>query len=118
MTSASLRAGQMAPLFFYALPAVPLAAIALPLYIIVPSFYAASFAIPLEAIGAVLLAIRLIDAVTDPVFGWLADRVSLPIGRRRGFFLASLPLTALSAFMLFWPPTDAGLLHLDRKSVG
>lgn len=112
MTSASLGAGQTAPLFFYALPAMPLAAIALPLYIIVPSFYAASFAIPLEAIGAVLLAIRLIDAVTDPVFGWLADRVSLPIGRRRGFFLASLPLTALSAFMLFWPPADAGLLHL------
>lgn len=113
MTHSNPEARPATPVFFfYALPAVPLAAIALPLYIIVPSFYAASFAIPLEAIGAVLLAIRLIDAVTDPVFGWLADRVPLPIGRRRGFFLASLPLTALAAFMLFWPPTDAGLLHL------
>lgn len=113
MTHSNPQARQATPIvFFYALPAVPLAAIALPLYIIVPSFYAASFAIPLEAIGAVLLAIRLIDAVTDPVFGWLADRVSSPIGRRRGFFLASLPLTALAAFMLFWPPADAGLMHL------
>lgn len=113
MTILAPETRQATPVFFfYALPALPLAAIALPLYIIVPSFYAASFALPLEAIGVVLLAIRLIDAVTDPVFGWLADRVSSPIGRRRGFFLGSLPLTALAAFMLFWPPTDAGLAHL------
>lgn len=96
----------------YALPAMPLSVIALPLYIIVPSFYAASFAIPLAAIGGVLLAIRLLDAVTDPLFGWLADRVTCRFGRRRGFFLASLPLTALAAFMLFWPPVDAGIAYL------
>lgn len=98
--------------FYYALPALPMAAIALPLYIIVPSFYAAAFAIPLAAIGGVLLAIRLIDAVTDPLFGWLSDRVTCRFGRRRGFFLSSVPLTALAAFMLFWPPADAGLIYL------
>ncbi|MCM2473840.1 MFS transporter [Rhizobium sp. CG5] len=96
----------------YALPAIPLAAIALPLYIIVPSFYAGRFGLSLAAIGTVLMAIRILDAVTDPLIGWLSDRFRSRFGRRRMFFLASVPLTALSAFMLFWPPEGAGLLHL------
>ncbi|KPF43100.1 MFS transporter [Rhizobium sp. AAP43] len=99
-------------LLFYALPALPLAAIALPFYIVVPTFYADNFGISLAAIGGLLLAIRLLDAVTDPLFGWLSDRVRSGFGRRRFFFLISTPLTALSAFMLFWPPSDAGIVYL------
>lgn len=96
----------------YALPALPLAAIALPFYIVVPTFYAGNFGISLAAIGATLLAIRLIDAVTDPLFGWFSDRFAHRLGRRRVFFALSLPLTSLAAFMLFWPPQDAGLAYL------
>lgn len=96
----------------YALPAIPLAALALPLYIIVPTFYADSFGLSLAAIGTVLLLIRLFDAVTDPLFGWLADRFNSRLGRRRGFFALSLPVTAIAAFMLFWPPDNAGIGYL------
>lgn len=96
----------------YALPALPLAALALPLYVIVPTFYSEAIGLPVAAVGTVLLAIRLLDAATDPVFGWLADRWRGRGGRRRGFFIASLPLTAGSAFMLFWPPGEAGLGYL------
>lgn len=99
-------------LVLYALPAIPLAAIALPFYILVPTFYAENFGISLAAIGGLLLAIRLLDAVTDPLFGWISDRIRSPFGRRRFFFAVSTPLTALSAFMLFWPPADAGILYL------
>lgn len=98
--------------FAYALPALPLAALALPLYVIVPTFYSEAIGLPLAAVGAVLIAIRLLDAATDPVFGWLADRWRGRGGRRRGFFLSSLPLTAGSALMLFWPPEEAGLGYL------
>lgn len=101
----------------YALPAIPLAAIALPFYIVVPTFYAENFGISLTAIGAVLLAIRVLDAITDPLFGWLSDRVESRFGRRRFFFVISTPLTALSAFMLFWPPADAGILYLGLWGV-
>lgn len=97
---------------FYALPAIPLAAIALPFYIVVPTFYADHFALSLATIGTLLLGIRLIDAVTDPLFGWLSDRVRSRFGRRRFFFVISTPLTALAAFMLFWPPQDAGVAYL------
>jgi GPH family glycoside/pentoside/hexuronide:cation symporter len=101
-----------AALVAYALPAVPLAAIALPLYVIVPTFYADHLGLSLAAIGTVLLLIRLFDAASDPVIGWLSDRVSPKFGRRRTVFVLSLPLTALSAFTVFWPPSTAGTGYL------
>ena len=99
-------------LFFYALPALPLAAMALPFYVIVPTFYAETLGLPATSLGFVLLAIRLFDAVSDPVVGALADRVSLKWGRRRSVFLAFAPAAGFAAFMLFWPHHDAGLFYL------
>ena len=96
----------------YALPAIPLAALALPLYVIVPTFYAQNMGLPIAAVGTVLLLIRLFDAASDPLIGWLCDRVFLKSGRRRTFFLLSVPLTALGAYMVFWPPSGAGLGYL------
>ena len=100
------QAPASARLAFYALPAIPMAAIALPFYIVLPTFYADHFAMSLATIGAVLLGIRLIDAVTDPLFGWLSDRVRSRFGRRRFFFLISTPLTALAAFTLLFYTED------------
>ena len=99
-------------LFFYALPAVPLAAMALPFYVMVPTFYAETMGISAAGLGLVLLAIRFFDAVSDPLVGLFADRVSLKWGRRRSVFLAFAPAAGLAAFMLFWPPDGAGLAYL------
>ena len=70
------RTSQMplARLLFYALPAIPIAAMTLPLYIIVPTFYSETLGLSLAAVGAALLAVRIMDAVSDPVIGWLSDR--------------------------------------------
>lgn len=96
----------------YALPAVPLAALALPLYVIVPTFYAQNIGLPIAAVGTVLLLIRLFDAASDPLIGWLCDRVFTKSGRRRTFFLLFVPLTALSSYMVFWPPPAIGVGYL------
>ena len=104
-------------LLFYALPAVPLAALTLPLYIIVPTYYTETLGLSLAAVGAVLFAVRFFDAVIDPVFGLMADRWRPAFGRRRAFFALSLPLTGLSALMLFWPPQGAGIAWLGFWSV-
>lgn len=108
------RSGELSArlLFAYALPALPLAALALPFYMIVPTYYAAGLGLPIAAVGLTLLCIRLFDALSDPVIGFLADRFEARAGRRRMFFLLSLPLTTISAFMLFYPPADAGLVYL------
>jgi len=52
---------------------LPLAFVALPLYVILPNHYASEFGIPLATLGALLLGARLLDAVADPWIGRLVD---------------------------------------------
>ncbi len=99
-------------LLFYAAPALPLAALTLPLYIIVPTYYTEAIGLSFASVGAILLVIRIFDAVNDPLIGWVADRWRPAFGRRRSVFLLSLPLCAAAALMLFWPPLDAGAAYL------
>lgn len=99
-------------LIIYALPAAPLAALSLPLYIIVPTFYSETLGLSLSAVGVALLLVRVVDAVLDPALGWLSDRWRPAYGRRRSFFAIGLPIAALSVFMLFWPPPSAGAGYL------
>ena len=99
-------------LLLYALPALPLAALTLPLYIIVPTFYTETLGIPLAFVGAALLAVRIFDAVNDPLIGWMADKWRPAFGRRRAVMALSLPIAALAGFMLFAPPENASALYL------
>ncbi|MCE8511876.1 MFS transporter [Ruegeria pomeroyi] len=54
--------------------ALMLAAAGIPLYIHLPRFASVELGIGLGAIGAILLAIRLVDLVQDPLIGWAIDR--------------------------------------------
>lgn len=101
-----------AALLVYAAPALPLAALTLPLYVILPTFYAETVGLPLATVGAILLAVRLLDALSDPVVGVLADRYHPPLGRRRGWFLLAALPAALAAYMILTPPGDAGAGYL------
>ncbi|MCC4246390.1 MFS transporter [Stappia indica] len=101
--------GQLAA---YAGPALPLAALTLPLYVILPSYYAGAIGLPLAQVGFILLIVRLADAISDPLVGLAADRFHPPLGRRRGWLaLAALP-AALAAFMILTPPDGAGWVYL------
>ena len=57
----------------YGLLGLPLAFVALPLYVLLPNHYAREFGMPLATLGAVLLAARLFDAAIDPLLGRLSD---------------------------------------------
>ena len=59
----------------YGLLGLPLAFVALPLYVVLPNHYAREFGAPLATLGAVLLAARLVDAVLDPWIGRWCDRL-------------------------------------------
>ncbi|MCK8464663.1 MFS transporter [Aliiroseovarius sp. S1339] len=54
--------------------ALMLAAAGIPLYIHLPRFASVNLGIGLGAIGAILLVIRLVDLVQDPLLGWAIDR--------------------------------------------
>ena len=99
-------------LFAYALPAAPLAALGLPLYSLVPTYYTETLGVPIASVGWALLLVRLFDAIADPLAGYAADRINPGFGRRRLLFLLVLPIAALSALMLYWPADGAGVAWL------
>lgn len=92
----------------YGLLGLPLAFVALPLYVLLPNHYARAFGMPLAALGAVLLVTRLFDALTDPWIGrWidhLQERSSAAVLRVAG--IGAL-LLALGFAALFVPPVRA-----------
>ncbi|MBA4193790.1 MAG: MFS transporter [Comamonadaceae bacterium] len=89
----------------YGLLGLPLAFVALPLYVVLPNHYAREFGAPLAALGAVLLAARLVDAVLDPIIGRWCDRLA---ARSPGAVLGvsgfAAVLLALGLWALFFPP--------------
>jgi Na+/melibiose symporter-like transporter len=111
---------------------LPLAFLALPLYVVLPSHYALQFGVPLASLGAVLLATRALDALLDPMIGGAVDRMFArspsdagPGAARSGGWSFPLTLAAAAAAAvvigagftgLFFPPssiagvTNAGLL--------
>ena len=100
-TTSPMRAGHG---LAYGLLGLPLAFVALPLYVLLPNHYAREFGMPLATLGAVLLAARLFDAFTDPLLGRLADhlfgrsvRAVLAVGA------ASAAVLALGLTSLYFP---------------
>jgi Na+/melibiose symporter-like transporter len=92
--------------------ALPLAALNLPFYVYLPTFYVRELGVELGVVGVILLVARVIDVATDPVVGALGDRTSTRFGRRRPWVVAALPLLLLASWRLFLPPEDAGGLYL------
>lgn len=88
----------------YALPALPLAVIGIPVYVFLPKFYTDTIGLSITVVGGLLLAVRVFDALTDPVIGYLSDRTSNRFGRRRPYIaLGSIGLSVSMVF-LFIPP--------------
>jgi len=107
--SSAGRAGPAAALGAYSLLALPLMMTALPLAILLPDFYAAQTALSLQAIGLVLLATRLVDAVADPLLGSWVDAQKARGAYLRPILLAA-PVLAVAFHFVFRPPAslDAG----------
>ncbi len=57
----------------YGLMGLPLAFVALPLYVLLPNHYAREFGVPLATLGVLLLLARLFDALIDPLLGRWSD---------------------------------------------
>ena len=84
---------------------LPLAFVALPLYVVLPNHYASVFGVPLALLGVVLLGARLLDAVADPLIGRWADALFTrsPRAAWRVAALAAVVL-AIGFRALFFPP--------------
>lgn len=110
IAAAAARRGGLAA---YAAFGLPLAMMALPVYVLVPKFYAETTGLALATIGALLLGTRLLDAFADPLLGvWVDAQKGTGKGRNpylRPILIAALPL-ASGFVLLFHPPRSSAAL--------
>jgi GPH family glycoside/pentoside/hexuronide:cation symporter len=90
----------------YGLFGLPLAMVALPVYLYVPQFYAQQAGMSLAMVGAALLAARIVAAFLDPVLGFWINGGKVPYKR---YIAIALPLLLLGVGLLFHPPPGAQL---------
>ena len=94
-------------LLAYAALALPLALSALPLYLYLPDYYNRSTGLSLASLGAALLVVRGLDAISDPIAGWCCDTWR---GQRKLIINISALVLALGLLLLFNPSSDSPLL--------
>lgn len=99
-------------LLVFAGPAVPMAAMGLPISVYLPQFYAEQMGLGLAAVGTVFMIARLWDVVTDPMMGLISDRFPSRWGRRRHWIVGSVPIILVSAVMLYMPSAPSSSLYL------
>lgn len=98
--------GLMAGLSYGAL-GLPLAFVALPLYVLLPDHYSRSLGVPLASLGLLLLAARALDALADPFLGSLVDRrMNGRLGPLALLAAGAALLLALCFQGLFFPPVQ------------
>jgi glycoside/pentoside/hexuronide:cation symporter, GPH family len=86
---------------------LPLAFVALPLYVVLPNHYASEYGVPLALLGALLLGARLLDAFVDPFIGRWADALFAGSARRAWLALAmAAVLLAIGFRALFFPAVE------------
>lgn len=102
----------------YGLLGLPLAFVALPLYVILPNHYAREFGVPLATLGAVLLGARLFDALIDPMLGRFSDRLFARSAKAVLVFGAFAALVlALGFALLFFPLVETPAALVTWASV-
>lgn len=90
----------------------PLALLGYPLGIWLPRAYATDIGIHLAAIGGVIFAAAIFDAVTDPAMGFASDRFRSRFGRRKAWVFLGAPLLTLAVWMLLNPQVGSTIFYL------
>ena len=71
-----------------------------------PGYVALAVGLSAQTAGIIIMIARIFDAVTDPLMGFLSDRLRVRFGTRRGSLLVSAPLIVLSMFLMFYPHSN------------
>jgi Na+/melibiose symporter-like transporter len=88
----------------YSVLAIPLAFVGLPIYINVSDFYIRQFDVNMAFLAFIILAVRLLDAVQEPLLGLLSDYLIKKNISHKKIIYVSASFLALSFFALFNPP--------------
>lgn len=98
-------------------PALPMAAMTLPLTIFLPAFYATVIGLDLALVGIIFTVVRIADLFFDPFVGGLMDRTRTRHGRFRPWLAIGGPIVMAGAVMLFLASPGAGPGYLATALV-
>ena len=90
----------------YGAPSFAGAAMTIPIAIHMTKFYSDVVLAPLGLLGMAIAVARALDAISDPVVGYLSDRTRTRWGRRRPWMVLAAPLAGFCFWMLFTPPAE------------
>ncbi len=96
-------------LITYSAMALGFSVFAVAINVMLPQLYAKELGIALADLGLALLFIRIFDAVSDQVVGFLSDRTRTRFGSRKPWIVAGTVVTLVSCYYLFMPPEGAGI---------
>ena len=80
--------------------------------VFLPIFYTDVFGLSAAAMGTMLLATRVFDAVNDPLMGMIADRTETRWGKFRPYIAGFAPLLAIAGVLAFTTPELTGTAKL------
>ena len=106
MTKQKLGAVTGRQLLAYALPAFVVALPTIPVYIHLPTLYGVQLGIGLATTGYILLITRLFDTVTDPLVGFLCDRLKIWNLRRKPWIALGAIIAGIGLYKMMNPVDD------------
>ena len=98
--------------YLYALPAFVLALPTIPVFILLPTFYAETMGLGLATVGAIFFGLRLLDVISDPILGYISDQVPSQYGRRKLPMAIGAVIGAPALIMLFSPTPGVSQTYL------
>ncbi len=74
-----------------------------PILFVLPGMYAKHFGLALTSIATVILISRLFDAITDPIIGYISDKLRQRTGTRKVIIAAGVVCLLVGSYLLFVP---------------
>lgn len=85
--------------------------------LVLQGIYAKTFGLALTHLAVILLIIRLFDAITDPIIGYISDSYYSRYKTRKPFMLIGAFLFLLGGFFLYIPPDAVDASYFLRWSL-
>ena len=89
----------------------------IPLFVLLPPLYAETLGIGLTATGIALFLARAFDVLSDPLIGYVSDRLDTRWGRRKPLIFIGAILGAIGTLCLLTPGDGVGVWYLGLWSV-
>jgi Na+/melibiose symporter-like transporter len=109
MAAKQMRRFNWVQLAIFSSPVLVFQALELPWRVFLPPFFSQTLGFNLAAVGAMMMWIRLLDMVADPIVGWASDRFPTRFGLRRPWMVASVPLIVAGTWNVFLATPGTGI---------